>query len=67
MSGLQKFFTEVLSIYWWISVIVVGLLLSVAGNFAYKYSEIFIAKYSNKRREKSGGARSTLRTDNREY
>lgn len=53
MTDFQKFLSDIASPYWWLSVIVVGLLVSVLGNFLYKVVEKLLAKYSVATRRKA--------------
>ena len=59
MGGLQKFLSEITSLYWWISVFLVGLILNMFGNLAFKIAENLSSNFSqkvkdnaNKRKEK---------------
>ena len=40
MDDINKFLNDIVSPYWWISVIIVGLFLTIIGNFIYRYHSI---------------------------
>jgi hypothetical protein len=53
MGDLQKFLTDISSIYWWVSVFIVGLLVSVAGEFISKLIDKTTSKSFEAFRKKS--------------
>ena len=52
MEDLHRFLDEIATPYWWVSVIVVGLVLSVGGHFLSKFLENTYANYSKKQKLK---------------
>lgn len=47
-----KFFQEIQTLYWWISVVITGLVINLIASFVFKKSEIFSASLSEKRQKK---------------
>ena len=45
MGDLQNFFNNINSLYWWISVFLVGIVISVIGNVLYKFFDKIGTKY----------------------
>lgn len=52
MSDIQQFLQDVSSGYWWLSVVVVSLIMGVLGNALYKGTETFLARYSKRLKKK---------------
>lgn len=48
---MEKFLTELGNTYWWISVVVVGLLINIISGFCSKYIDKLLANISAKRRD----------------
>jgi hypothetical protein len=53
MVDVQKFLTDISSPYWWISIVVVGILVSVFSNGIYKLLEKLLIKFIKSYRLKS--------------
>ena len=47
---MEKFLSEFGSIYWWISVVIVGLIINIIAGFGFKYINSFLDKFSVKRK-----------------
>jgi len=65
MSDLQKFLSDISSIYWWISVIIVGLLVSLTGDFLSNLIDKIASRSLKSFREKSEKRKiETIEKDN---
>lgn len=49
---MEKFISEIGSIYWWTSVFAVGIIINIIAGFSTKYIDNFLTEFSNKRQTK---------------
>ena len=52
MSDFQQFFQDMQSGYWWLSVVIIRLILGVLGNAIYKGGEVLLSKFIEKQRRR---------------
>lgn len=49
---MEKFISDIANFYWWLSVVIVGLIINIISSYLKQKMDTFLNRYSTKRKEK---------------